>query len=136
MVEDPPGDASGGLLRHVHVHGTVAGLRIEADEPAAREPVDFQQVVVTPGPAVFAPVVHRPFAQMPGQARVGENAATRLLACRIIRSPVSLSSGLWSRTMRIIQPKHGSIRYSPDRVSAAARRSAPGRVVHSLESSS
>lgn len=85
MVEDPPGDASGGLLRHVHAHGCVAGLHIEADEPAAREPVDFQQVVVTPGPAVFAPVVHRPFAQMPGQARVGENAATRLLACRIIQ---------------------------------------------------
>lgn len=26
MVEDPPGDASGGLLGHVHLHGTVAGL--------------------------------------------------------------------------------------------------------------
>lgn len=64
MVEDPTGDASGGILRHLHAHGCVAGFEVEADEPAAREPVDLQQAVVIPGPAVFAPVVRRLFAQV------------------------------------------------------------------------
>ena len=68
MVEDPPGDASGGLLGHVHLHGTVAGLHIEADEPVAREPVDFQQIVGILGTAVFACIVLRPFAQMFGRS--------------------------------------------------------------------
>lgn len=65
----------GRSLRHVHAHGTVAGLHIEADEPAAREPVDFQQIVGILGPAVFACIVLRPFAQMFGQILVGENIA-------------------------------------------------------------
>ena len=77
MVEDPPGDASGGLLGHVHLHGTVAGLHIEADEPVAREPVDFQQIVGILGTAVFACIVLRPFAQMFGQILVGENLRCR-----------------------------------------------------------
>ena len=75
MVEDPPGDASGGIIRHVHLHGTVAGLHIEADEPVAREPVDFQQIVGILGTAVFACIVLRPFTQMFGQILVGENIA-------------------------------------------------------------
>ena len=40
-----------------------------------REPVDFQQVIVILGPAVFACIVLRPFAQMFGQILVGENIA-------------------------------------------------------------
>lgn len=75
MIEDPLGDASGGLPRHVHLHGTVAGLHIEADEPAPGEPIHFQQIVGILGAAVHTVTGFRPFAQMLGQILVGENIA-------------------------------------------------------------